>query len=230
MGSGAKAQTPPRIKAAVVGFDGGMLTVMPVGEKQSMKIGVRPATRILKTEARTLGDIQPGDYVGATLTKTTQGAFDAREVHVFPPALKGSGEGLYPASPNSGTFILGGIAAQTGGSTLTIRFRGATGEGVNCTGRAVLNPLVGCQGGATIAVAANAPVTALVPGDKSLLVPGAIVTVSIMAGPDGRPVTPGLTVESAGAPAAAAAPTAAPFVPVPVMNGPPGANRGSRRP
>jgi hypothetical protein len=43
----AGAQAVPRIKAVVVGFDGNTLTVMPDGDKQSMKIGVRPATRIL---------------------------------------------------------------------------------------------------------------------------------------------------------------------------------------
>lgn len=196
----AQAQSVPRIKAVVVGFDGSTLTVMPDGEKQSMKIGVRPATRILQQTPKTLADIQIGDYVGATLTKTPRGDLNAQEVHIFPAALKGSGEGYYPATPGSSRFILNGTVTAAGGGLLTVKFRGAEGDGAKCSGRAPLNPLAGCQGSAGIAVAPDAPVIALTNGNKSLLVPGAVLALSIMAGPDGRPVTPGLTVESVATP------------------------------
>ena len=196
----ADAQSVPRIKAVVVGFDGSFLTVMPDGEKQSMKIGVRPATRILQQAPKTLADIQSGDYVGATMTKTPQGGLNAQEVHIFPPALKGSGEGFYPATPGSSRFILNGTVTGATGSVLMVKFRGASGDGAKCTGRAPVNPLNGCKGSATIAVDAAAPVIALTNGNKSLLVPGAVLALSIMAGPDGRPVTPGLTVESVATP------------------------------
>ena len=200
LSAAAQAQSVPRIKAVVVGFDGSFLTVMPDGEKQSMKIGVRPATRILQQTPKTLADIQSGDYVGATLTKTPRGDLNAQEVHIFPPVLKGSGEGFYPATPGSSRFILNGMVTGTTGSFLMVRFRGAEGDGAKCAGRAPLNPLNGCQGSATIAVAPAVPVIALTNGNKSLLVPGAVLALSIMAGPDGRPVTPGLTVESVATP------------------------------
>lgn len=192
----ADAQSVPRIKAVVVSFDGNLLTVMPDGDKQSMKVGVRPATRILQEQPKTLADIQGGDFIGATMTKTPAGALNAQEVHIFPPALRGSGEGFYPATPGSSRFILNGTVAQAAAPVLMVKFRGASGDGAKCTGRAPINPLNGCQGSATIAVAPAAPVIALVAGNKNLLVPGAVLALSIMAGPDGKPVTPGLTVES----------------------------------
>jgi hypothetical protein len=200
LGGPAAAQSVPRIKAKLVSFEGNLLTVMPEGEKQSMKIGVRPATRILQEEQKTFADIQSGDYIGAVLTKTPQGAFNAQEVHIFPPALKGSGEGLYPATPGSSRFILNGTVTGTAASTLTVKFRGASGDGAKCTGRAPVIVINGCEGNATVTVEKAAPVIALAAADKSLLVPGAVLAISIMAGPDGKPVTPGLTIESVATP------------------------------
>ena len=218
----ATAESVPRIKAVVVGFSDNILTVTPEGEKQDMKIGVRPATRILKEDQKSFADIQAGDYIGATLTKTPQGTLNAQEVHIFPAALKGSGEGLYPATPGSSHFILNGEVTNSATPNLTVKFRGAEGDGAKCAGRAPVDkPLNGCQGSAVLAVAPATPVIALAPGDKSLLVRGAVLALSLMAGPDGKPVTPGLTVES----------VATPPVPLPPMPTPPrAAAPASKRP
>lgn len=190
----------PRIKAQVVAFDGAIITVRPQGEKDTMKIGLRPATRILKEEPKPLSAIAAGSFVGATLAKSVAGAFNAQEVHVFPEELRGSGEGLYPATPGSSRFILDGSVTAATPTTLSIKFRGESGEGAACTGRAPSNPLVGCQGNATIAVPAGTPVLALAAADKSQIKPGAVLAISIMAGPDGKPVTPGLTIETVATP------------------------------
>jgi hypothetical protein len=85
-------------------------------------------------------------------------------------------------------------------TSLGVKFRGAAGEGAACSGRAPADPLAGCSGNTTILVAAGTPVLALAPGDKSLIKPGAVVALSIMAGPDGKPVTPGLTIETMATP------------------------------
>ena len=65
------------------------------------------------------------------------------------------------------------------------------------------------QGSIIIAVPAAAPVTALVEADKSHIVPGAVLALSLMSGPDGRPATPGFTIQSLPAPGGDAAPKAA---------------------
>ena len=196
----ADAQSVPRIKAVVVSFNGTDLTVMPDGDQQSLKVGVRPATRILQEQQKMLADLQGGDFIGATLTKSPSGALSAQEVHIFPAALKGSGEGFYPTSPGASRFVLNGTVTEVATPLLMLKFRGAAGVGAKCTGRAPVNPLDGCQGNATIAVNPTAPVIALVAGNKNLLVAGAVVAMSVMAGPNGRPVTPGLTVESVATP------------------------------
>jgi hypothetical protein len=196
----AFAQTAPRIKAVVKSFEGSTLTVLPQGDTAPMKIGVRPATRIMKEEESSLDAINVGDYIGATLTKGAKGALAAQEVHIFPKALSGSGEGLFPPTPGSSVTILNGTVSAAGPAALSVKFRGASGDGPSCSGRALINPIAGCKGEITIAVAANIPVLALMPGDKSQLVPGAVLAISIIAGPDGKPVTPGLTIESVATP------------------------------
>jgi hypothetical protein len=187
----------PRIKAVLKAFDGNTLTVLADGDTAPMKIGIRPATRILKEEAKSLDAIAIGDYIGASLTKNAKGALSAQEVHIFPKALEGSGEGLYPATPGSSINILNGTVSAAGPAGLSVRFRGASGDGASCTGRAnVNNPIVGCKGEVSFAVAPTVPVLALMAGDKSQLVPGAVLAISLIAGPDGKPVSPGLTIES----------------------------------
>ena len=47
----------PGIKACVVAFDGATVTILPEGERDTMKVGIRPATRILKEEQKSLTDV-----------------------------------------------------------------------------------------------------------------------------------------------------------------------------
>ena len=229
----AGAQNIPRIKAIVVSYSGSVLIVRPEGDKETMRISVRPATRMLEEQAKSFSDIQVGDFIGATLAKNSLGVLSAQEVHIFPVSMRGSGEGLYPATPGSPRMILNGTVGQTNALRLGIRYRGATGPGPymggqGCNGRAPLDPLGGCQGSIIIAVPANAPVTALVDADKSHVKPGAVLALSIMAGPDGKPATPGFTIESLAAspapdaPAAVPAPAATPARTPPSIKTPPG--------
>jgi hypothetical protein len=78
---------------------------------------------------------------------------------------------------------------------MTIAFRGSVGsDGPTCTGRAPRTG--GCQGEVTFTLPAKAQVIAIRPGDKSMLTPGKVAAISVIAGPDGHLVTPGLTIEN----------------------------------
>jgi hypothetical protein len=201
----------------VVSFSGGTLIVRPEGEKDTMRITVRPATQMMEEQVKSFSDIQLGDFIGATLIRNSLGVLSAQEVHIFPAAMHGSGEGLYPA--NATHIVLDGTVGQINTARLGIKYRGASGDGpymggpnntlMGCNGRAPIDPLSGCQGSIIIAVPPNTPVTALVTADKSHVKPGAVLALSIMAGPDGRPATPGFTIE-ADAPPPAAAPAKMP--------------------
>lgn len=202
----AMAQSAPRIKAVVVSFDGKLLTVK-TSDPQSLQVALMPSTRIVRQVKRTLTDIKTGDYIGATIINAKDGSHHAQEVHLFPGSLRGSGEGLFAV--DSTHFMIDGTVTSAAPNAIGLDFRGSGDENANpCTGRAPANG--GCKGHADIAVAAGVPVTGLVDGDTTLLVPGAIVAVSILAGSDGHPVTPGLTVEDREAAPTPAAPAPAP--------------------
>ena len=206
---GAVAQGVPRIKAKVLSFDGKVLKVTSGtgAQAETLTVGILPTTRYVRQEDRALADIAAGNYIGATVTKLRDGTLRAVEIHIFPEELRGNNEGIFTAA---GRTMIDGTVRTTSAGSVSVAYRGADGgDGAACTGHA---PRVGgCQGSADIVVTPAVPVTALVPADKSLLVPGAIIALSVAAGPDGRPVTPGLTfVPGTGEPVAGPAPALPP--------------------
>lgn len=202
---GVFAQGVPRIKARVLSFDGKVLKVTSGtgAQTETLTVGVLPTTRYVRQEDRVLSNVAGGNYIGATVTRLKDGILRATEIHIFPESLRGNNEGIFDAA---GRTMIDATVRIIGDGIISVAYRGATGgDGAACTGHAPRTG--GCTGSADILVTQNTPVTALVPADKSLLVPGAVIALSVMAGPDGRPVTPGLTFEpDAGEPVAAPAP------------------------
>ncbi len=200
----AMAQSVPRIKAVVVSFDGKLITVK-TSDPEPMQIGLMPSTRIMRQEKRALADIKPGAYIGATIVNGRNGSRRAQEVHIFSESLRGDGEGLFAVDKDR--FMIDGTVTAATSELVGVDYRGkGDANDKVCTGRAPASG--GCNGHADIIVAASTPVTGLVDGDTSLLVPGAVLAISIVAGSNGHPVTPGLTVQGSNPapPKAAAAP------------------------
>jgi hypothetical protein len=192
----ASAQEIPRIKARIVSFDGKILTVTSGTAGQTLSVGLMPNTRLMYETKADAATIKPGDYLGASLSKSG-GRWQAEEAHLLPNLLKRAGEGFYPLPSNPEKRILTGkvVKNDLAAAQMTIAFRGSIGsDGPTCTGRA--SRTGGCGGELTFALPAKAPVVAIVPGDKSILVPGKVAAISVIAGPDGHLVTPGLTIEN----------------------------------
>ncbi|MEO8300914.1 MAG: hypothetical protein ABI608_03925, partial [Rhizomicrobium sp.] len=130
----------------------------------------------------------------------------AADIYLYAEALRGSGEGRFF---EAGRLIVNGVisavqppaAGQPG--SLILHYRGAALSGLGrgrtlCEGRAsppAYASALACQADAVIQVPASAPVSALTLGDKSLLVPGSLVTVAMTKTPDNKDVTPGVIVE-----------------------------------
>jgi hypothetical protein len=192
----AQAQEIPRIKARILSFDGKTLTVTSGTAGQNLTIGLMPNTRLVYEAKADATAIKPGDYLGATLGRSA-GLWQAGEAHLLPDALKGAGEGFYPLPSNPSERIVTGEVAKNDlvSAEMTIAFRGSVGsDGPTCTGRAPRTG--GCQGEVTFTLPAKAQVIAIKPGDKSMLMPGKVAAISVIAGPDGHLVTPGLTIEN----------------------------------
>ncbi len=152
---------PVRINGTVTALAGDHLAVRSL-DGDALDILLPPNVRIGAVQDRTLASIQPGEFVGSAARRGQDGKLHALEVHVFPESMRGTGEGHRPMEAPEQTMTnatVDGIAAAADGRTLHLRYPG--GEQV-------------------IEVAPDVRVVGLLPGDRSLLVPGAAVTVRAM--------------------------------------------------
>lgn len=190
----AAAQDIPRIKARILSFDGKTLTVTSGTAGQSLSIGLIPATHLMYEDNGDAGALKSGDYVGATLVKI--GAkWQAKEIHLLPHTLQGVGEGFYPLPSAPDQRIATGVLSHNDTGDLTLEFRGSVGsDGPTCAGRAPRQG--GCKGEVSFTPDSKAVVVTIREGDKTMLLPGKVAAISVISGPDGHLVTPGLTIEN----------------------------------
>jgi hypothetical protein len=197
-------------------FDGQAMSLEPLkdqvvpGQKagETLTVFVLPGTRYVGSDKASFSTIKRGDYAGAAVAEGRGGSLKAQDVYLYAEALRGSGEGRFP---EAGRLIINGIvsaAQSTGadekqGGSLVLHYRGALLSGLGrgrtlCEGWAsppAYASALACEGDATIDVPPGTPVSALTVGDKSLLVPGSLVTVAMTKSADDKNVTPGIIVE-----------------------------------
>ncbi len=210
----AQGKIVSRVKAKLVSFDGMVLTLQPVPSAQTpseqrkgapLSVSIMPDTRYVSSDPATFDALKPGAYAGAAVEPRGQG-LRATDVYLYADALRGSGEGRFP---DGGRLLVNGTvsavkpAVGKEDSSFTLHYHGAVltqvakGQAL-CEGRATPAPYaspLACEADATIDVLPGTSVRALTMGDKSLLVAGATVTVSVAQLPDGKSVTPGVVVE-----------------------------------
>jgi hypothetical protein len=158
----AAAQPPPRVRGVVQSVEGNTLVVATENEGV-VRLTLTDMTGINGLETRTLADITDNTFVGATAVKDKNGRWQATEVHIFPEAMRGAGEGHYAWDLPDSTMTNGaatGIVAKGRSGTLNVRHAGGTVE---------------------IAVTRKTQIVALTAGSRALLVPGA--TVMALAAP-----------------------------------------------
>jgi hypothetical protein len=220
----ADAEPVTRLKAKLTAFDGRVMTLEPLSPPQApsgkqpslpdanakpvpLTVSVTPATRYVGSDKAGFGDLKPGDYAGAALPLPTGEHLRAQEVFLYADALRGTGEGRFPEGDR--VIINGTVGAvksddqQSG--TLTLHYHGSVLTGLGrgktvCEGRATPAPFasaLACEADAEIEVRRGTPVSMLSEGDRSLLVPGSMVTVAIAKTDDGKSVTPGVIIEKA---------------------------------
>src|SRR6202167_1800970 len=93
--SPAQAAENVRVRGTIVGLDGSTLTVK-TREGPNATLMLKPGWKMAGVAKASVEDIKPGDFVGIASLPTAAGGDGAIEVLVFPPALKGTGEGSYP--------------------------------------------------------------------------------------------------------------------------------------
>lgn len=149
--------------------------------------------------------IADGAFIGTTAVAQPDGTLRAVEVHVFPEAMRGAGEGhrawdLKPGSSMTNATVSGmsgsktSAAKQGTGSSMT----NATVSGMKKDGGARTLKLQYQGGEQTVVVPSNIPVVRLAPGDRSMLAPGAHVFVIATQGDDGTLVAQRMVVGKGG--------------------------------
>lgn len=172
-----------------------------------LSVSVLPDTKYVLSQQSVFGNLKVGDYAGAAVVENRNGSLRAQDVYIYAEALRGTGEGRFG---DSGRLMVHGAVSQvtpaseqdTARGTFAVHYRGATltgsGKRAVCEGRAVppqFSSALACTGDAVIEVPSGTPVSVLTMGDRSLLTPGATVSVSLISRSDGSQVTPGVIVE-----------------------------------
>jgi hypothetical protein len=189
----AAAQGVPRVKGRITAFDGLTFQLAPEGGGQPLSIRLQSRTQFMTLEPRTLAIVKPGVYAGATVV-AQEGALVAREVHLYPEPLRGSGEGRLPQA--NGSTVINGAVTAAGNGRITLFYRGGRMAGGVCLDRPdPRSPSPVCTADPLIQVPRDATVWALVPGGRQFLTVGTVATVSVETDAKGVRSTPGLILE-----------------------------------
>ena len=157
----AFAQNAPiasaRATIETVSADGASLGVKTrAGEERTIRLS--PKTRFALVVPATLADVKAGTFVGVAAAPGDGGELKAMEVHIFPDAMRGTGEG-------SRSFDLAPGSSMTNGA-ITARVDAASGPRLTVTYKG---------GEQTIVVDSNTAIVAIAPGTQTDLRPGAAI-------------------------------------------------------
>jgi hypothetical protein len=157
-----------RIRAVVDTLDGTSITV--VDRSGPMRLALADNLVVNEVAPIDFSAIGKGSYIGAAGLPQPDGTIRALEVLVFPEAARGTNEGhspwdLLPSSTMTNATVADMVTSAQG-RTLTLKYKG---------------------GEKKLVVPENTPVVTLRPADRSLLMTGAKVIVTIQSR-DGAPV------------------------------------------
>jgi len=125
----AFAQTPlPRIiRGEIVSVDGANVAVR-ARDGAAVRLHLKDGQEITAVIPASLADVKPGVFVGAAAMPASDGTLAAMEVHIFPEAQRGSGEGFRPFDLAPGSSMTNAnISARidsVSGPKLTLTYKG----------------------------------------------------------------------------------------------------------
>ena len=166
--TGAAAADGVRVRGTVASISGDTLVVKSRdGDNVSIKLDAGwKAGGIVKAK---LSDIKPGDFVGIASLPTAAGGDGALEVLIFPPAMRGTGEGSYgwDLKPNS-SMTNGSVSEavqSVEGTTVNVVYHGQSKK---------------------IVVTPTTPIVTFAPAVNADIKPGAAVFVPADRAEDGK--------------------------------------------
>ena len=170
--SPAQAAENVRVRGTIVSLEGSTLTVK-TREGPNAALALKPGWKVTGVAKASAEDIKPGDFVGIASLPTAAGGDGAVEVLIFPPAMKGTGEGSYPWDLKPKSTMTNGTVAnavkEVDGRTLTVSYSGGQEK--------------------KISIPDGAPIVTFAPATEADLKPGATVFVPAQRGDDGALAT-----------------------------------------
>jgi hypothetical protein len=155
------AQQTVRVRGTVEAVDGSTLSVKSRDGQTAYKIKMTDNVAIRGIVKAALSDIKQNSFIGVTGMPQADGTQKAVEIHIFPEALRGTGEGHRPWDllPNS-TMTNAAVAQMV---------KGVEGEEITLKYK---------DGEKKILVVPETVIVTYVPGDKSELKPGSKIFIA----------------------------------------------------
>jgi hypothetical protein len=159
--SSVSAQQPPtvRVRGTVEAIDGQMLTIK-TREGTDVKAKLDDKAMIVAVVKASYGDIKQGGFIGVTGMPQPDGSQKCMEIHIFPEAMRGTGEGHRPWDLQPKSTMTNATVAQ-----------------VTSVGEHEIN-LKYKDGDKKIVVGPECPIVTYAPGDKAELKPGAKIFIN----------------------------------------------------
>jgi hypothetical protein len=168
---------PVRVRGSIDRVEGDIY-VIKARSGGELKVKLPDNVMVVALVKASLADIKQGSYVGVSGMPQADGTQKALEVHIFPEAMRGTGDGHrgWDLQPSS-TMTNGAVeqtSASANGQMLTLKYK---------------------DGEQKIVVPADCPIVGYMPGERSELKPGAAIFIAAATKqPDGMLTTPRVNV------------------------------------
>jgi hypothetical protein len=159
LASQAQADQRIRVRGSIVSLEGQTLNVK-TREGADVSVALADGWGVSGMARASVADIKPGDFVGVASLPRSGGSDGALEVLIFPPAMKGTGEGSYgwDLQPNSSmtNATVAKAVKEVSEHSLTLTWQGNE---------------------KTIAIPEGTPIVTFAPATPADLKPGAVVFI-----------------------------------------------------
>lgn len=174
------AQDRVNVRGKIVSFSANTLQVKS-REGQTVTVALADDYKVAGINRASIADIKPGSFVGIASLPKADGGDGALEVLVFPPAMKGVGEGSYawdlkPKSNMTNATVANAVQGVDG-HTVTVSYHGKEKK---------------------IAIPEGTPIVTLGPATGADLKPDAVVFIPAMKDAKGKLVTQQVVVGNNG--------------------------------
>ena len=157
----AQQASTVRVRGTVEAVDGPMLTVKSRDGQTTYHVKLADNVAIRGVIRASLADIKPNSFIGVTGMPQNDGSQKAVEIHIFPEALRGTGEGHRPWDLTPNSTMTNATVAQmvkgVEGDEITLKYK---------------------DGEKKIVVVPSTAIVTYVPGDKSELKAGAKIFIA----------------------------------------------------